>query len=72
MLDRVAADHAARPMPDTPYWRRIRRGRERQARAIAIMRLAARGWSNAAIGAKVTLSASQVSRIIRDQLKRKV
>jgi DNA-binding NarL/FixJ family response regulator len=55
--------------PDTPSGHAARRAAERKQRAIEIMRLAGRGWSNQRIGGRVGLSEGQVSRIVQQQLK---
>lgn len=54
--ERIEAMKAARPRPRVP-------------RNIEIMRLARRGYSNSDIGKRVGLSAGQVSRIIRNELR---
>lgn len=64
------AEHPPDPdFPDTPNGRARRRAAERTARAMEIMRLASRGWSNGAIGRRVDLTAGRVSQIIQQQLK---
>ena len=42
---------------------------ETKARAIAVMRLAARGWTNGRIGDKIGIHPTSVSRIVQRQLK---
>lgn len=67
---KVRADLAALPAyPDTPSGRRQRRAAERTARAMEIMRLASRGWSNEQLGRRFGLSAGRVSQIVQQQLR---
>ena len=54
------------------YWRRYQIAQakiERAHRDREILRLAARGWSNAELGAKFKLSKSRISRIVRKAIE---
>lgn len=55
------------------HWRRQNRPdpkAEAEARAIEVLRLAAKGWSNAAIAEKLSLHPNSVSRIISRKIRR--
>jgi hypothetical protein len=71
MHRRVAAELAARPDPDTPYFRKMARRRARAARDIEIMRLAGKGWRNREIAAKVrpAVTPGRISQIIQRRLR---
>lgn len=71
---RAAAQEAGVPVETVELWvareRRNRIEAERRRRQTEVMRLAARGWSNAAIAAEVGLHRNSVSRIVQRQLRR--